>query len=325
MREFVKPQVVISKCLGFAKCRYNGLTIPDDFVTSLKPHVEFHTVCPEVEIGLGIPRDPIRIVSVKKKLHLVQPATGKDLTEEMTDFSASFLNSLKTADGFILKNRSPSCGIKDVKVYPGTGKVASIARDSGFFGAAVREQFPYSAIEDEGRLKNYRIREHFLTKLFTLANFRRCLSSQSLNKLNQFHSENKELFMMYNEKELRVLDRLVSTHEKRSEEEVIKLYEQHLHNTLKYAPRYTSVINVLLHIFGFLSKALTHQEKAIFLDSLLKYRDGVMSLCSITTLMRSWIVRFENEQLMSQTFFESYPEELVVCFLLTEPEKNRDL
>jgi uncharacterized protein YbgA (DUF1722 family)/uncharacterized protein YbbK (DUF523 family) len=324
LREFVKPQVVISKCLGFAKCRYNGLTIPDDFVTNLKPHVEFNIVCPEVEIGLGIPRDPIRIVSVKKKLHLVQPATGKDLTEEMTDFSASFLNSLKTADGFILKNRSPSCGIKDVKVYPGTGKVASIARDSGFFGAAVRERFPYSAIEDEGRLKNYRIREHFLTKLFTLANFRRCLSSQSLKELNQFHSENKELFMMYNEQELRVLNRLVSNHEMRSEEEVIKLYEQNLHNTLKYAPRYTSVINVLLHIFSFFSKALTHQEKALFLDSLLKYRDGAMSLCSITTLMKSWIMRFENEQLMNQTFFEPYPEELVVCFLLTEPEKNRD-
>jgi uncharacterized protein YbbK (DUF523 family) len=167
--EFVKPQVFISKCLGFAKCRYNGLTIPDEFVTNLKPHVDFHPVCPEVEIGLGIPRDPIRIVSIKKKLHLVQPATGKDLTEEMTDFSTSFLNSLKTVDGFLLKNRSPSCGIKDVKVYPGTGKVASIARDSGFFGAAVLEKFPFSAIEDEGRLKNYRIREHFLTKLFTLA------------------------------------------------------------------------------------------------------------------------------------------------------------
>ena len=81
MRGFVKPVVVVSKCLGFAHCRFNGLTISNHTVDKLKPHVDFRPVCPEVEIGLGIPRDPVRIVKEKEEQRLVQPDTGDDVTD----------------------------------------------------------------------------------------------------------------------------------------------------------------------------------------------------------------------------------------------------
>jgi uncharacterized protein YbbK (DUF523 family) len=94
MREFQKPNVVISKCITFAPVRYNGLMVASDFVEKLKPYVNFLPVCPEVEIGLGVPREPVRIVQIKGERRLLQPATGLDFTERINAFAESFLNSL---------------------------------------------------------------------------------------------------------------------------------------------------------------------------------------------------------------------------------------
>jgi len=111
-----KPNVVVSKCLEFEACRYNGQMIHDAFVRKLEKHVNYVPVCPEVAIGLGVPRFPIRIVSPKER-RLIQPATGRDITGDMSRFCEEFLSSLNEVDGFILKFRSPSCGFKDVRIY----------------------------------------------------------------------------------------------------------------------------------------------------------------------------------------------------------------
>ncbi len=322
MRDFIKPRVVVSKCLGFAHCRYNGLTIEDDFVKKLDSFVEFQPVCPEVEIGLGVPRNPIRLVSIRGSLHLMQPATQKDVTKEMERFADSFLDSLPPCDGFVLKNRSPSCGIKDVKIYPGLAKVASIGRGAGFFGGAVLKQFFHLAVEDEGRLNNDRIREHFLTKLFTLSGFRKIKASKSLKDLIRFHSENKLLLMAYNQKELRELGRIVASPDKKKIDEVYEGYERHLSAALSKASSYPSNINVLMHAMGYFKKDLSAKEKAFFLDALQRYRVGRIPLSVTISLMRSWVIRFDESYLMQQTYFEPYPEELVET---VDRTKERDV
>jgi len=112
LKEFPTPRLVSSKCIEFEPCRYNGLIIKSSIVEKLKEYVEFHPVCPEVEIGLGIPRAPIRLEESNGNLELVQPSTAVNLTVEMSQFSNSFLESLDTIDGFILKNsflRYQSC------------------------------------------------------------------------------------------------------------------------------------------------------------------------------------------------------------------------
>jgi len=185
---FPKPRIIISKCLTFDKCRYNGEVISDKFVDKIKSYVEFIPVCPEVEIGLGIPREPIRIVEVDGKNTLYQPATGKYFTDKMLSFTESYLKSLNNIDGFILKNRSPSCGPGDVKIFKGFEKSAMAIRGNGFFADEVIRQFPNAAIEDEGRLKNHQLREHFLIKLYTLARFRLIRSSTKMGDLVDFHS-----------------------------------------------------------------------------------------------------------------------------------------
>ncbi|OGF62579.1 MAG: cytoplasmic protein [Candidatus Fischerbacteria bacterium RBG_13_37_8] len=316
-----QPHVLVSKCLGFASCRYNGLIIHSDFVEQLKPLVSFITVCPEVEIGLGVPREPIRIVFADGKSKLVQLASGRDVTSEMNAFSMHFLNSIKDIDGSILKGRSPSCGIKDVKIYPAAEKSASLKKDKGFFGGAVLEHFPDLPIEDEGRLLNAKIREHFLTRLFLVPQIKNLMAQHSMKELIAFHAQNKYLLMAYNQQEMRVLGRIVANLEKKSLDMILNEYQKHFLSAIAHAPRYTSHINVLMHAAGYFSKELNKEEKRFFNDYLKKYRENKITLSSILGILKSWIVRFNNEYLAQQSYFKPYPEELME---LTDSGKGRD-
>ncbi len=312
MREFVRPKVVVSRCLGFDHCRYNGDMISSPIVANLREYVDFLPVCPEVEIGLGIPRYPIRIIIENGEQRLVQSASGRDVTEVMKAFCTDFLDSAGEIDGFILKSRSPSCGFKDVKVYSSTAiKSGAVGKSSGHFGGAVLKKFPFLPIEDEGRLRNSRIKEHFMTRLFMLAAFRKVKSEGSMKDLVAFHTDNKYLLMAYSQTELRKMGYIVANKEKKSFPELILEYERHLYNTLSKPPRYTSSINVLMHALGHFSEKLSSREKALFFDGIQKYREGKTSLCPAINTIRSWIVRFEDQYLMNQTFFEPYPEGLM--------------
>jgi uncharacterized protein YbgA (DUF1722 family)/uncharacterized protein YbbK (DUF523 family) len=310
MKEFSKPVVVVSKCITFEPVRWNGQIIASDFVEKLKPYVDFVPICPEVEIGLGVPRDPIRIVLVNGEKRLLQPATGLDFTEKMKSFSESFLNSLNAVDCFILKSGSPSSGFKNVKVYPSIEKVSSIAKSVGFFGGAVLQKFPNLAIEDERRLLNPRIREHFLTKIFTLASFREVKKSGKVKDLVKFQADNKYLFTAYNQKELRILGKLAANQEHKAFDETIGNYETHLYYALARTPSVGSNINVMLKIMGYFSHQLSKDEKSFFLSSVDKYRAGILPMSACFSVLRAWIVRFKQEYLSSQTVLEPYPEQL---------------
>jgi uncharacterized protein YbgA (DUF1722 family)/uncharacterized protein YbbK (DUF523 family) len=318
----IKPIVLFSKCLGFEHCRYNGEIINDDFVQMLVPLVEPKTVCAEVEIGLGIPRDPIRIVADGDELKLLQPATGDDVTRKMLDFCDSFLSSIDDVDGFILKFRSPSCGIKDVRRFPPGEKKASLGKGAGFFGGAVLERFPHLGVETEGRLKNFRIREQFLIRLYTMARFREMKKGGSMKDLVAFHTQNKFLLMAYNQKELKEMGRIVANPEKRPVAEVISDYGEHLSKAMAKSPRYTSNINVLMHAMGYFSEKISSEEKSYFLDSLQRYRQGQIPLSVCIHIIKSWVIRFDEPYLSQQDFFDPYPEELM---FISDSGKGRNL
>jgi uncharacterized protein YbgA (DUF1722 family)/uncharacterized protein YbbK (DUF523 family) len=321
MRTFAKPRVVVSKCLGFAACRYNGVTIHEEFVERLKAHVEFMPVCPEMEIGLGCPRDPIRIVESGGRRRLVQPSTGRDVTAEMETFAQTFLDGVGEVDGFILKSRSPSCGIKDVKTFPKPDAKVPKELGCGMFGGPVVERFPNRAVEDEGRLTNFVLREHFLTRIFARADYREVRRAGTAAGLVDFHSRNKALLMAYHQTEMRAMGRLVANHAKRPWPEVMEEYGEHLGRAMAKPPRPTSIINVLMHLEGIVSEKLGAAEKALFLDTLDKYRTGRAPLSVLTMLVRSWGVRFGEEHLLGQTFLEAYPERLTD---ISDSGKGRD-
>jgi len=167
-----KPRVVISRCIEFEHVRYNGQIISSDFVKGLLPHIDAVPICPEVEIGLGIPRDSLRLVKQGDEIRLLQPATKMDYTEKMNEFTYHFFSNLGEVDGFILRSGSPSSGLTRVKIYASIEKSPAIGRGSGLFAGKVKEKYGHLAIEEDLRLKQSRIREHFLRKLYTLASFR---------------------------------------------------------------------------------------------------------------------------------------------------------
>lgn len=276
------------------------------------PHLDFIPVCPEVEIGLGTPRDPLRIVLVEGESKLIQPATNLDLTDKMVKFVNSFLDSLPEVDVFVLKSRSPTSAIKDAKAYPSTNrKVAPISKGPGLFGRAVLQRFSDSAVEDEGRIRNPRIKEHFLTKLFTIASFREVKGSDSLRNLVGFHSENKLLLKTYNQKELRKLGKIVANQRRKTFTETISDYEQHFFEALRKPPRCGSNTNVLMNAMGYFSNRLSKEEKSFFVDSLEKYRAGKLPFSVCIGILKAWIIRFKEDYLVKQTLFEPYPEDLM--------------
>ena len=308
--KFAKPNIVVSKCIEFDFCRYNAQIIRNEFVRKLKDFVNFIPICPEYEIGLGIPRDPIRIVEKGSKRQLVQPSTAKNVTKSMNDFSNKFLDDLKNIDGFILKSKSPSCGIKDVKIYSNSKNSAPKFRDTGFFGQKVIDNYPNIAIEDENRLRNTIIKEHFLKKIYTFAAFRDIKNTKKIRDLIDFHTKNKFLLMSYNQKNLKIMGNLIANRNKEPIEKINDKYEKLLYSTFSRVSRCNSNINILQHGFGYFSKKIAKNEKEMLLKNIRKYSDKHMPLEIPIALLKSWIIRFDEPYLKNQTYFEPYPSEL---------------
>ncbi len=277
----------------------------------LEQHVDCIPVCPEMEIGLGVPRFPIRIISKNGKIRLIQPATERNATAEMNRFSQDFLSSLRSVDGCILKSRSSSCGTRGVRVYPKAGESAAIRKGPGMFGGAVLTRFPTLVVEDEGRLRSLKVREHFLTKLFAFARFRTVKESNNLREMVRFQTENKLMLMSYNQKEMRILGNIVANRDGKSLEEVTVNSETVLGKCMAAPPGRTANINVFLHVMGYFSDELSKKERGFFLDTLNLYREGRVPLTSVLGLAKSWVIRFQNEYLAHQSFFDPYPIHLM--------------
>lgn len=161
-----RPRVLFSRCLAGDPCRYDGDRVPDTFIGRLRTHVEALNVCPEVAIGLGVPRPPIRRLAGGL---LVEPSTGRDLTDAMSAFTAETLATAPTLDGAVLKSRSPSCGLGDTKLYASHEAAEPLELGYGVFAQGVQATHGGLAISDEVRLSDPSLRRAFLERLFALA------------------------------------------------------------------------------------------------------------------------------------------------------------
>ena len=309
-RAFAKPVVVVSKCLEFEACRYNGERISSSFIERLDPHVRFRPVCPEVEIDLGTPRDPIRIYLQDEKKALYQPDTRKHLTQDMTAFSGRFLADIEEVDGFILKSKSPSCAITDAKIFPAPASTGHIAQGSGLFAGAALEQFGARAFVDETGLNEPDVRAGFLTKIFTLAGFREVKKKGRAARLVRYHAENKLLFIAYHQETMREMGRIAANHEKREFGEVVSAYESALLRLLAHPPARASYVNALTHAMGHFSEKTSREEKSRFLDMVTRYREGKIPLREPLETLREWSARAGSEYLEAETLFEPYPRVL---------------
>lgn len=309
-----RPRLVVSRCLELDACRYNGASIRAPWVRRLEPFVDLVPVCPEVEIGLGVPRDPVRLVTLggaTRMVKMVQPSTGRDLTEAMIAFAGDFLDRAGPVDGFLLKSRSPSCGIKDTKVYTAGEEPMPAGKGAGLFARTVLERFGDRAVEDEGRLTNFRLRHHFLVQLFTLARLRSLEDGARLGDLVAFHARHKLLLMAYREPALRRLGRLVADGSSRPFPDLLAEYRDLLAQALAQPAKAGAHVNVLMHAMGYFKGGLSPREKTHFLAVLEEYRARRLPLLAPLTTLRSWIERFDETYLAGQVYFEPYPVELL--------------
>jgi len=306
----IKPNLFISRCIEQEACRWNAAVISSAEIKKLLPYINVINACPEADIGLGIPRDPIRILMQNEQKRLIQPSTNLDLTDKMLSFCDLTLSKLNDLDGFILKSKSPSCGLKDVKLYESDHNKKS-ELGSGIFGQAVKDCFPDLPMEDEGRLTNSKIREHFYSAVFTLARFRSIKNNLIMNDLVEFHASHKFLFLAYNQKQMRILGRITANLEKRPLNEVFQDYYNNLVLVFKKPPRNSNILNVWMHIMGFFSDKISSAEKVHLLDLMQQYTDDLIPPSVITQILYSLTVRFDHPYLHKQLFFNPFPKELL--------------
>ena len=307
---FPAPRLLVSRCLGFAACRYDGQILKNALVEQLQPFVEMVPVCPEADCGLGIPRAPIRLCESDGGLVVHQPATGRDVTAQLQATISSILAAHPVIDGAILKSKLPSCGLSDTKVYRGVDNPMFLRKGSGLFGQAVLEAHPDRAVEDEMRLTNLCLREHFLVKLFTLARFRAIAKQPEMGRLVAFHAGHKLLLLAYNQSRFRLAGRIAANHERLPAAEVFARYGEELGRILQAPLRIPAVINTLHHAFGWISEHLGPEEKRYLLDTIEEYRDERLPLQAVTRLLEAHAIRFGQTYLQGQVFLRPYPRAL---------------
>lgn len=309
--EDVRPLVGVSRCLGIAACRWDGAIILSDHVAQLAPYVELRPVCPEVEMGLEVPRDPIRIVSAQGGRRLVQPATGRDLTAAMEAVVRRCVLDLSEADGLILKSRSPSCGLRDARAYASAeAETATEETCRGMFASGVLERLPHLAVEDELSLRDASRWDHFLMRLFAQARFRAVRAEGTPGALVRYQTENKLLLMAYDKQRLSAMGRLVATVAERPMTETLDAYAENLYAALAEPARRSTHVNALMHAMGYLSKRVTRRERGDFLELLDAYRQGNAPLSACVAALASWVAQYGEPYLARQTYLHPYPEAL---------------
>lgn len=306
---YARPRLVISSCLGVKPVRYDGNIIFDQHVERLKKYVDVVDVCPELGIGLTVPRNPLALNKVDGDVRLLDVVTGVDYTNAVISFTIDYVSKLPDVDGFILKSASPSCGVGDSKIYDRSRRI--VGRVDGLFTRTVRSTLQYVPIESEKRLLDHVLRRNFYTVIFTLAYVREFLERVvEPDEVVDLHRTLKYLLMLYHPGILKRLGRLVAERSKVGLNELKREYKLGVMKALTRRPTSRSYASVFMHIYGHMREHLNPSERKYVLklvEDLIKGREDVRT---IITYFRGFIHRFSSEYLAEQRFLQPYPEDL---------------
>lgn len=307
-----KIRVGVSSCLLGHNVRYDGGHKLDRYIRdTLGQYMSFLPVCPEVECGLGVPREAMRLVGEPDSPRLVTVRTGRDLTHQMLGWAQTRLDQLEQEGlcGFIFKSGSPSSGMERVKVY-GPGGMPS-QRGVGLFARAFMERFPLVPVEDDGRLHDPKLRENFIERLFVMQRWRKLReSNQSASGLVQFHTQHKLLIMSHSPKHSAQMGKLVAEVGKAHLSPVLENYEKLLMESLKLKATPAKHCNVLEHMLGYFKKELSSDEKQEMAEILNRFRKGQLPLIVPLTLMNHYIRKYGQLYLAGQVYLQPHPLEL---------------
>ena len=307
-------RIGVSSCLLGEEVRYDGGHKRDAYIVdTLSRWIEWAPVCPEVEIGLSVPRPSIRLVEDGDGGRLVDPKSGEDHTGKMAALAPRRVGEMVAAglDGFILKRASPSCGMERVKVW-GTKGLAH-KRGVGHFARHVLELAPALPVEEEGRLNDLPLRDHFVERIFCRNRWRVLLArGLSRARLVAFHTAHKMLLRAHDESGYGKLGRLVGEFGQRPDAELFEAYQEGFVETLDRRATVRKHVNVLQHIMGYLKDELGAPHKRQLLLAIEDYRAGILPLNVPLTLLRYEIETREIDYVRGQLYLEPHPKELML-------------
>lgn len=305
-------KVGISACLLGEPVRYNGghkqsLLCKNE----LGQYFDYISICPEQAIGLGTPREPIRLVGDAQQPRAVGTVTSTlDVTDALTQFSQRTVAGLEDICGYILMQKSPSCGMQRVKVYQVDGQ--GFSNDgAGIFAAALMQAKPLLPVEEDGRLNDPVLRENFITRVFAYAQWQQLLSSGlSRTKLYEFHARYKYQLMANSPADCTALGRLLANQQKTRLALVATEYFSLFMRALKKVATRGSHTNVLQHISGYIKHSLSADEKRELQRLISQYRNGIVPLIVPLTLLKHHFNRHPDRYIADQVYLQPHPENL---------------
>jgi len=312
-----RRRIGVSSCLLGQPVRYDAGHKHDAWVTDmLGRFFDFVAVCPEMEIGLGTPRETLHLEGKPGAVRLVAPKSGSDHTERMSAWAAEKTAGLarQSLCGYILKKDSPSCGLERVRLYA-AGSTSAPGRDGrGLFAAALVRRFPTLPVEEEGRLQDARLRENFVTRVFAFGRWLD-LQRQGLTRarLFRFHERHKYVLMAHSQAGARRLGHLLGGAGRASDiARLAAAYLEEFTAVMQRVPTPKTHANVLQHLAGYFSAEIDAGDRAELTSAIDEYRLGRLPLVVPVTLLRHHVRRLRVPYLLDQVYLSPHPDEMML-------------
>jgi uncharacterized protein YbgA (DUF1722 family)/uncharacterized protein YbbK (DUF523 family) len=307
-------RIGISSCLLGEEVRWDGGHKRDRFLTDvLDPYVEWVPICPEVELGMGTPREPVRLVRRGDEIAMLGTKSGRDWTAPMRAWSEKRARQLTRLDlcGYVLKKDSPSCGMERVKVRGEQGMPRKEGR--GLFAEAMMRHNRWLPVEEEGRLHDAVLRENFVERIFAYRRLRSFFEgSWNLGRLVAFHTAHKLQLMAHSPPIYRSLGRLVAGAKGTPRGEFRAQYESEFMGALSQRATRRRHVNVLQHCVGHFRKRLEAEARAELSGLIEDYRAEIVPLVVPVTMIGHYVRRLRVEYLAGQVYLEPHPKELML-------------
>lgn len=302
-------KVGISACLLGDEVRFDGGHKRSAFCQEeLGRHVEFVKLCPEVGIGMPVPRPTIRLEQHGDETRAVVPKTGEDVTDRLIGFAHRAQGHLATISGYVLCAKSPSCGMERVKLYnPENGHARK--EGEGIFAAQLRQRYPALPLEEDGRLNDPQLRENFVMRVFVYAAWQSLPSQPGKADLLNFHTSLKLLLLAHNQQVYRALGREVADMQELTSEACTNYIEKVMAALASPATR-ANHTNVLQHIQGYFKQYLSASQREELTESILSYHEGTEPLLVPLTLLRHYMREHPSDYLSGQRYLNPYPKDL---------------
>lgn len=307
-------RIGVSACLLGQAVRFDGGHKRSEFIVDIfGPFVEFVPVCPEVEVGLGVPRESLRLVREGSEIRLVGNKRGTDRTEAMRRYSDRRTAALTTDNlsGYVLKKDSPSCGMERVRIYGNDGMPTRNGR--GLYADALMRRFPNLPIEEEGRLNDARLRDNFIERVFAYRRIRTFFGGRwTLGGLVALHTAHKLQLLAHAPRAYAELGRMVANASTIPRGELRDNYEAEFMNALRKIATPARHVNVLQHMAGYFRDRLDPESRRELAAIIEDYRNGLVPLIVPITLVRHHVRTLDIGYLKGQVYLEPHPKELML-------------